>query len=94
MLAIALLVVLVHVTKTAIGVINKNPFLVATYINDVFREFVFGFLLKTNVLGKITDYVIKVEFQQRGTPHIHLFLWVEGAPIYGVDSDGGNDRSN
>ena len=27
LLAIALLVVLVHVTKTAIGVINKNPFL-------------------------------------------------------------------
>merc|ERR1712002_1112000 len=73
--------------RTKVSWINKNPFLVATYINDVFREFVFGFLLKTNVLGKITYYVIKVEFQQRGTPHIHLFLWVEGAPVYGVNSN-------
>ena len=50
-------------------------------------KIVFGFLMKTNVLGKIKDYVVKIEFQQRGTPHIHLILWVEDAPVYGVESD-------
>ena len=73
--------------QTKVDWINKNPFLVSTYINDVFREFVFGFLMKTKVLGEITDYVIKVEFQGRGTPHIHLFLWIKDAPVYGVNSD-------
>ena len=33
--------------QTKIDWINKNPFLVATYRNDVYRGFVFGFLLKT-----------------------------------------------
>ena len=73
--------------QTKVNWINKNPFLVATYINDVYREFVFGFLLKTKVLGEITDYVVKIEFQGRGTPHIHLFLWIKDAPVYGIDSD-------
>ena len=73
--------------QTKVDWINKNPFLVATYINDVYREFVFGFLLKTKVLGEITDYVVKIEFQGRGTPHPHLFLWIKDAPVYGIDSD-------
>ena len=54
--------------------INKNPAAVTQYIYDTFRTFVFDLLMKTEVLGKIKDYVIKVEFQQRGTPHIHVFL--------------------
>ena len=67
--------------------INKNPAAVTLYIYDVFRQFVFDFQLKTEVYGKIKDYVIKVEFQQRGTPHIHEFVWIEDAMIYGIHSD-------
>ena len=39
---------------------------------------------KTNVDVAV---VVKVEFQQRGTPHPHMFLWEKDAPKYGVDSD-------
>ena len=28
-------------------------------------------------LGNITDYVIKIEFQMRGSPHAHCLLWVK-----------------
>ena len=28
-------------------------------------------------LGRITDHVIKIEFQMRGSPHAHCFLWVK-----------------
>ncbi len=38
-------------------------------------------------LGKIADWFYRVEFQQRGSPHIHLLLWIEGAPKFGEDSD-------
>ena len=31
-------------------------------------------------LGHITDYVIKIEFQIRGSPHAHCLLWVKDAP--------------
>ena len=33
-------------------------------------------------LGHITDYVIKIEFQMRGSPHAHCLLWVKDAPKY------------
>ena len=31
-------------------------------------------------LGKITYYFYRIEFQQRGSPHVHAILWVEIAP--------------
>lgn len=31
-------------------------------------------------LGKITDYFARVEFQYRGSPHIHMFFWIENVP--------------
>ena len=31
-------------------------------------------------LGKTKHYAIRVEFQDRGSPHIHALLWVENAP--------------
>jgi hypothetical protein len=67
--------------------INKNPAAVTIYIYDVFHRLMFDFILKSTVFGKVQDYVLKVEFQQRGTPHIHVILWEEDAPIHGVDSD-------
>ena len=34
-------------------------------------------LSNTHPLGHITDYVIKIEFQIRGSPHGHCLLWVK-----------------
>ena len=38
-------------------------------------------------LGHITDYVIKIEFQIRGSPHAHCLLWVKDAPKSNQDLD-------
>ena len=38
-------------------------------------------------LGHIIDYVIKIEFQMRGSPHDHCLLWVKDAPKINQDSD-------
>ena len=38
-------------------------------------------------LGHITDYVIKIEFQMRGSPHAHCLLWVKDAPKIDKDPD-------
>ena len=38
--------------------------------------------LKSEVepLGKLEDYFYRVEFQQRGSPHIHCLLWIKDSP--------------
>ena len=41
-------------------------------------------------LGKIADWFYRVEYQQRaGSPHIHMLIWLEDAPVpvYGCDDD-------
>ena len=38
-------------------------------------------------LGKIKDWFYRVEHQQRGSPHIHMLIWLENAPVFGVDKD-------
>ena len=44
-------------------------------------------LSDTHPLGHITDYVIKIEFQMRGSPHAHGLLWVKDAPNIDKDED-------
>ncbi|XP_055028464.2 uncharacterized protein [Misgurnus anguillicaudatus] len=38
-------------------------------------------------IGKVKDFFYRVEFQARGSPHIHLLAWVEDAPEFESDSD-------
>ena len=44
-------------------------------------------LSDTHPLGHIIDYVIKIEFQMRGSPHAHCLLWVKDAPKIDKDPD-------
>ena len=41
----------------------------------------------TAPLGKISDWFYRVEYQQRGSPHIHMLIRLEDAPEFGKDSD-------
>ena len=38
-------------------------------------------------LGKIEDWFYIVEYQQRGSPHIHMLIWLQNAPVFGVDEN-------
>ena len=40
-------------------------------------------VLKSNPLpiGEIVDFLYRVEFQQRGSPHIHALFWVKDATV-------------
>ena len=29
----------------------------------------------------------KMEYQQQGSPHIHMLIWLDSAPVFGVDDD-------
>ncbi|XP_033847315.1 uncharacterized protein LOC117393232 [Periophthalmus magnuspinnatus] len=44
-------------------------------------------LSSLNPIGKIKDYFYRVEFQQRGSPHVHALFWIEDAPEIGKNTD-------
>ena len=53
-------------------------------IEAFFSEYL---LRDAHSLGHITYYVIKIEFQMRGSPHAHCLLWVKDAPKIDKDPD-------
>ena len=40
-----------------------------------------------NPIGEVIDYFFRVEFQQRGSPHIHCLFWIKDAPVFDKDTD-------
>ena len=53
-------------------------------IKAFFSEYL---LSDAHPLGHITDFVIQIEFQMRGSPHAHCLLWVKDAPKIDKDPD-------
>ena len=35
---------------------------------------------------KILDHYYRIEFQHRGSPHVHMMIWLSNAPIYSGDT--------
>lgn len=33
----------------------------------------------------MSDWFYRVEYQQRGSPHIHMMIWIENAPAFSED---------
>jgi PIF1-like helicase/Helitron helicase-like domain at N-terminus/UvrD-like helicase C-terminal domain len=64
--------------------IRKDPVTCARYYDKRVR-FLFKILQSENgPFGEfiITDLYIRIEFQQRGSPHVHALLWLNGAPMF------------
>ena len=38
-------------------------------------------------IGPVTDFVIRIEFQARGSPHAHTLMWVKDAPKLGTSNE-------
>ena len=66
-------------------VINSNP-VVAAAMFDKRAHHLVKDLIRSDAqpLGEIVDYFYRIEFQQRGWPHIHALFWVKDAPKLGV----------
>ncbi|CAF1463104.1 unnamed protein product [Rotaria sordida] len=68
--------------------LNSNPVIVARMFDRRFRGFMKNIILsKCAALGEVTDYFYRVEFQKRGSPHIHMIVWIKNAPKYGENLD-------
>ena len=57
--------------------LNENPLIVAWFFNLRDKFFVEEVLFPHFV---VLDWWFRIEFQHRGSPHIHGFLWLDNAP--------------
>ncbi|XP_053405183.1 uncharacterized protein LOC128558914 [Mercenaria mercenaria] len=66
-----------------VKLIQKDPVTCSRYFDHRVQQFIKLVLKSThNPLGVISDYFYRVEFQQRGSPHIHMIAWVQNSPKY------------
>ena len=68
--------------------ISKDPATCAQYFNNKVQKFV-KHILKSpySPFSILTTSFDRVEFQHRGSPHIHGLLWIKNAPHYDKDTD-------
>ena len=68
--------------------LRSNPITAARMFQYRVDTFVTQFLKSpVHPIGVVKDYIIRVEFQQRGSPHVHCLFWIQGAPKLGEQSD-------
>ena len=69
--------------------VQKDPVTCLRYFDHRVQEFL-NTVLKNSCepIGKLIDYFYRVEFQQRGSPHIHMLVWIENVPTLETNSEG------
>ena len=68
--------------------IQSDPVTCARHFDYQISQFLRKFLLSDAAPpAKISDWFYRVEYQQRGSPHIHMLIWLENAPQFSKDSD-------
>ena len=65
--------------------LNMNPDFSARHFQYRLEVF-FKEIIIEGPLGKVTYYVIRIEFQVRGSPRVHCILWILGAPILSINN--------
>ena len=53
--------------------LNSNPVLLARV--EIFLKEIL--LIPLSIIGKVTYYGIRIEFQVRGSPNVHSFIWIQ-----------------
>ena len=68
--------------------IQTDPVTCARHFDYQVNQFLTNFLFSSaEPLGTISDRFYRVEYQQSGSPHIHMLIWLDGAPEFQVKSD-------
>ena len=64
--------------------LRSNPVTPAQMFQYRLDAFVITFLKSSaQPIGEVTEYVICIEFQARGSPHAHTLIWINDAPKLG-----------
>ena len=63
------------------SMLNLNPVIVAKHFQYRVETFFTEVLLSNaNPIGKIVYYALRIEFQMRGSPHLHALIWTSDCP--------------
>ena len=63
------------------AMLNLNPVVVAKHFQYRVETFFTEVLLSSaNPIGKIVYYALRIEFQMRGSPHLHALIWTSDCP--------------
>ncbi|XP_074549060.1 uncharacterized protein LOC141807175 [Halichoeres trimaculatus] len=74
--------------KAKCDVLRSNPVTVMRMFEKRVDSLMADLILSpARPIGEVEDYFYRVEFQARGSPHIHMLVWVRNAPVYGEDTD-------
>lgn len=69
--------------------IQSDPVTCARHFDFCVSKFMSDFIMSSAApVGQVKDYFYRVEYQQRGSPHIHMMIWCEDVPKYGEDLTG------
>ena len=67
--------------------LRRNPVTAARHFQYRLDLFWNDFLKsKAMPIGEVVDFMIRIEFQARGSPHAHTIVWIKDAPKFGTDS--------
>ncbi|XP_033758253.1 uncharacterized protein LOC117340598 [Pecten maximus] len=70
----------------------ENPVTTARHFCRRVHHIIHSFILSDEQpLGKVTDYFWRIEFQMRGSPHLHSLWWIQDAPD--LDTDEGRQQA-
>ena len=74
--------------KEKCRLIRSDPITCARYFDQKFNMFM-KTVLKSSLMpiGEVAEYFGRIEFQSRGSAHVHMLIWIKNAPVYGKDTD-------
>ncbi|XP_026475405.1 uncharacterized protein LOC113380264 [Ctenocephalides felis] len=75
------------------NLIRNDPVSCARYFDFKVNKLMWLLRQEDSIFGchKVVDSYERVEFQQRGSPHEHILLWLQDAPKYQADSNQNNN---
>ena len=74
--------------ETRSRLVQSDPVTCVRHFDHRVSQFIQTILKSPNSpLGEMEDYFYRVEFQQRGSPHIHMLVWIKSSPKYGTDDE-------
>ena len=61
--------------------LRTNPVTAARHFDHRLQTFMKMIILgNSHPIGQIQDFKYRIEFQQRGSPHAHMLIWIQDAP--------------
>jgi hypothetical protein len=68
--------------------ISSDPVTCSRHFHYSVQTFLSQFLnTDSSPFGRLVDWWLRIEFQHRGSPHVHMLLWIENAPRYGTNEN-------